>query len=125
MPREVITLQLGNYANYVGAHYWNIQVGSTHRHILCRIKNGVQSSIPPTPLTWNLAITLPTLWFDTVCVQSQHLSHASLQDELLGLAESPEWRDTAGYTDPDVLFRTGETSQVHPQSTCAPCTDHD
>ena len=26
MPGEVITLQLGTYANYVGAHYWNIQV---------------------------------------------------------------------------------------------------
>ena len=25
MPHEVITLQLGNYANYVGAHFWNIQ----------------------------------------------------------------------------------------------------
>ena len=26
MPGEVITLQLGSYANYVGAHYWNFQV---------------------------------------------------------------------------------------------------
>lgn len=24
--REVITLQIGNYANYVGTHWWNIQV---------------------------------------------------------------------------------------------------
>lgn len=23
--REIITLQLGNYANYVGTHWWNIQ----------------------------------------------------------------------------------------------------
>lgn len=25
MPREVVTVQLGNLANYVGAHYWNIE----------------------------------------------------------------------------------------------------
>lgn len=25
MPHEVITLQLGSFANYVGAHYWNFQ----------------------------------------------------------------------------------------------------
>lgn len=24
--REILTLQFGNYANYVGAHLWNIQV---------------------------------------------------------------------------------------------------
>lgn len=24
--REVITLQIGNYSNYVGTHWWNIQV---------------------------------------------------------------------------------------------------
>lgn len=29
--REVITLQIGNYSNYVGAHWWNIQVS----HQLC------------------------------------------------------------------------------------------
>jgi hypothetical protein len=26
MPGELLTLQLGSYANYVGAHYWNLQV---------------------------------------------------------------------------------------------------
>uniref|UniRef100_A0A7S3QR85 Misato Segment II tubulin-like domain-containing protein n=1 Tax=Dunaliella tertiolecta TaxID=3047 RepID=A0A7S3QR85_DUNTE len=25
MPHELITLQLGNYANYVGTHFWNLQ----------------------------------------------------------------------------------------------------
>ena len=24
--REILTLQFGNYANYIGAHWWNIQV---------------------------------------------------------------------------------------------------
>jgi hypothetical protein len=26
--KEIITLQFGNYSNYVGSHYWNIQVKS-------------------------------------------------------------------------------------------------
>ena len=25
MPGELVTIQLGGYANYVGSHYWNIQ----------------------------------------------------------------------------------------------------
>ncbi|XP_001862732.2 LOW QUALITY PROTEIN: protein misato [Culex quinquefasciatus] len=28
MPREILTLQLGNYANYVGTHLWNLQESS-------------------------------------------------------------------------------------------------
>ncbi|XP_062537529.1 protein misato [Armigeres subalbatus] len=28
MAREILTLQLGNYANYVGTHWWNIQEAS-------------------------------------------------------------------------------------------------
>ena len=31
MGREVITLQFGGFANFVGAHYWNIQVGDVAR----------------------------------------------------------------------------------------------
>lgn len=30
MPHEIITLQLGNYSNYVAAHFWNIQVSSSN-----------------------------------------------------------------------------------------------
>ena len=25
MPREIITFQFGNYSNFIGAHFWNIQ----------------------------------------------------------------------------------------------------
>jgi hypothetical protein len=25
MPGAVVTLQVGNFANYVGAHFWNLQ----------------------------------------------------------------------------------------------------
>lgn len=26
MSGEIVTLQFGNYSNYIGAHYWNLQV---------------------------------------------------------------------------------------------------
>lgn len=26
--REILTLQFGNYANYIGSHWWNIQVSN-------------------------------------------------------------------------------------------------
>lgn len=33
MPAEIITLQLGNYANHVGAHFWNLQVHNTSHYV--------------------------------------------------------------------------------------------
>ena len=36
MPHEIVTLQLGNYANYVGAHFWNIQARSFPGHASLR-----------------------------------------------------------------------------------------
>lgn len=29
--REILTLQFGHYANYVGAHWWNIQVHTIYK----------------------------------------------------------------------------------------------
>jgi len=41
LTREIITLQLGNYSNYVGTHWWNIQVinnkSKKHYKIYCEI----------------------------------------------------------------------------------------
>lgn len=34
--REIITVQLGSYSNFVGAHYWNIQVCYSVCHSLHR-----------------------------------------------------------------------------------------
>jgi len=34
--REVITLQFGSFANYVGAHFWNIQVSNIAQNKPCR-----------------------------------------------------------------------------------------
>ena len=28
MPKEIVTLQIGGYSNYVGTHWWNIQEAS-------------------------------------------------------------------------------------------------
>ena len=39
------------------------------------------------------------------------------QDELLGLSGATEWRDLAQYSDPEVLFRRGETPQGQPTYT--------
>ncbi len=38
MPgHELITLQLGNYANFVGAHFWNLQVcNACKTHVMSR-----------------------------------------------------------------------------------------
>jgi hypothetical protein len=30
--RQLITLQLGSYANYVGAHFWNTQARRAAQH---------------------------------------------------------------------------------------------
>lgn len=32
--REVITLQIGNYSNYVGTHWWNIQVSNNQKTVV-------------------------------------------------------------------------------------------
>jgi len=29
LTREIVTLQVGHYANFVGTHWWNIQVNTT------------------------------------------------------------------------------------------------
>ena len=36
--RAIITVQLGHYANHVGAHFWNMQVRSTDSVHLMRQK---------------------------------------------------------------------------------------
>lgn len=28
--REILTLQFGNYSNYVGTHWWNVQVRNNY-----------------------------------------------------------------------------------------------
>ena len=83
--REVVTVQVGGFANFVGSHFWNFQVINS-----IRFASGVplprdSCSPPPAP-----------------------------QDELLGLADDPGadpvFRTAA--LDMDVLYRAGETHQV-------------
>lgn len=30
ISREILTIQLGHYSNFIGAHWWNIQVFSNN-----------------------------------------------------------------------------------------------
>lgn len=87
--REVVTVQVGGFANFVGSHFWNFQVPSP-RHPKPYLLRDDKHSIP--------------------------VSLLALQDELLGLADDPA-ADAAFRTAPldmDVLYRTGETLQVEP-----------
>lgn len=82
-----MTLQFGNYANYVGAHFWNLQVGH------------------PTQPT---LIPLPTSDHH----QELNPGCSGGQDELLGYTSRDEW---AGYTsvlNHDILYATGEDRNV-------------
>ncbi|KAF5828118.1 Misato segment II tubulin-like domain-containing protein [Dunaliella salina] len=48
MPHELITLQLGNYANYVGTHFWNLQdelIGFSGREDWWRYTAAVDSDV--------------------------------------------------------------------------------
>ena len=84
MPGEVITIQAGNFANYVGAHFWNFQVRSYSRSVLCHACNAPsESNVVYCP-----------------------------QEELLGLAEQDGTAALARQIDAQVLFREGETAQV-------------
>jgi len=40
--REIVTLQFGDYANYVGTHFWNLQESS-----FCYSSNGTISELDP------------------------------------------------------------------------------
>jgi hypothetical protein len=72
-PGEIITLQLGNFANYVGAHFWNLQVGSRDWSRARPSPPPPQS--PPSPPTPSPAPPPP--------------KKTPQQDELLGYASLP------------------------------------
>ena len=90
MGREVITVQAGTFANYVGAHYWNIQV-NLHDDIALCCMTGLQGSMRLHGLA---------------------KSSCFPQDELLGLAADPEKGYLADQIDPTVLLRQREDRQV-------------
>lgn len=115
--KEIITLQFGPYANYIGSHYWNLQVRP----------RGVRACCPP--LLLRLTPT-PT-----------PLHPPPPQDELFG----PAYMHPAlgGELDSDVLYRTGEDAMVrgrgpwplppsprsfpphhHPTAHCTPSPHH-
>jgi hypothetical protein len=91
--REVVTVQVGGFANFVGSHFWNFQV--------------IDGCLP-------VSISFH-------CSRSQRSSASSPahllvlpQDELLGLADDPGADPvfSTAALDMDVLYRAGETHQV-------------
>ncbi|GER43734.1 misato-like protein [Striga asiatica] len=96
--KEIITIQLGNYANFVGSHFWNFQWLLTLEsfkfsdRVLCCILFLI--SLPPFRV-------------------SAFSFLLSFQDELLGLADSPDsdqiFRNHG--LNMDILYRMGETQQ--------------
>jgi len=104
MGREVITIQAGSFANYVGAHYWNFQVLTS----------------PIWPVLAVHSSLMPCL-----CYQEEHSycgfqseigsSHLS-QDELLGLANDPQEGYMAEQIDPSVVLRQNEDRQARTSS---------
>jgi hypothetical protein len=46
LMHEVITLQFGQQANYVGTHYWNTQVGTCTLSNLLRISIRIRTRLP-------------------------------------------------------------------------------
>lgn len=97
--REVLTLQLGHFAGFVGAHWWNQQVRSL-------------GSCPKRSLSGSPALTsgLPIL---------PPLGPAPfLPPQDAALHERTDTKEPPGELCPDVLFRTGRT--LHGQETYTP-----
>ncbi len=99
---EVITLQFGGFANFVGAHYWNIQarlytVGTMWYYTRTRSAPAPNTEVHP------LACSM--------CLPDGRLTWA-VQDELAGLAEQDAHHGIADQVDSNVLFRQGEDARV-------------
>jgi len=47
LTREIVTLQVGHYANFVGTHWWNIQVNAVNYFIEAglRMQAGIHSKL--------------------------------------------------------------------------------
>ncbi|KAE9462936.1 hypothetical protein C3L33_05156, partial [Rhododendron williamsianum] len=84
--REIVTIQVGDYANFVGSHFWNFQIFD------------------------NLSLLLNVV---LVYVLRNLLIVRILKDELLGMADDPlgdvVFKNQC--LNMDVLYRTGETPQ--------------
>jgi len=99
MGREVITIQAGSFANYVGAHYWNFQVLTSPIWPVLAVHSplSAMSLLPRGALTLGVDFEIDL-----------HL----LQDELLGLANDPQEGYMAEQTDPTVVLRQSEDRQA-------------
>lgn len=99
MGREVITIQAGGFANYVGAHYWNFQVSA------------VRSRPPTCVMLCTKSCQHICLGFCIRCTSATESSRLP-QDELLGLASDAQEGYLAEQIDPTVVQRQHEDRQV-------------
>ena len=97
--REVLTLQLGHFAGFVGAHWWNQQVRSL----------GGCSAEP-------FGVSSPSFWPVPLAIPESSLSSVSPQDA--ALCRPTDAKEPPGELCPDVLYRTGRT--LHGQETYTP-----
>jgi hypothetical protein len=105
--REIITLQIGSVANYVGAHYWNLEVG-------LRLRAAQNQSIASNDVftlfsrAHHSKLPLPSLVFQQDEYERRYAEGAS--DEIDAAAAS------GLETDPSCIFRQGLTYSVRPRS---------
>lgn len=86
--REVLTLQLGHFAGFVGAHWWNQQV---------RSPGGCPSGACGTSSPYFRPFSPPDS------------SPFSVPPQDAALREATDAKETPGELCPDVLYRTGRT----------------
>ena len=91
VTREIVTLQLGHYANFVGAHWWNIQVSTVGSHAFRKV-----SFLSKCP---TCAKHSEFMLVELTCVQESSFVYDTDQKQPREI-------------NPDVLFREGRTLQV-------------
>lgn len=125
MPHEVITLQLGSFANFVGAHYWNFQVRHRDNDAACaatyRHARELRRLLPPLAAamecTCGQLILLPRAGPALNSFAPPILASRLSKDELLGLQEQAGGLGPAAAIDCDALFRAGEAPGGQPTYT--------
>ena len=96
--RQLITLQLGSYANYVGAHFWNMQARRRLVQHACARVLPAACALSSSPAAYARGLKRRLL--------SPH------QDEAAGLAEAPD-DDGAAFSELDesVLYREAPSAR--------------
>lgn len=97
--REIVTVQVGGFANFIGSHFWNFQVEFYSVSI---------------NLWKSVLVFVRKILFQNIC--NDFFFWLMLKDELLGLGadhgSDTVFRNHHQFLNMDVLYRNGETQQV-------------